>query len=743
MAEDFIERIYADCMIYEKIKECAELMYKRSTSAFSDIWNKYNSELVRYIGDIEQIDQNMAEELRVASYAVRDAAGDMLYCASIIEERLLPIIKECLSKKNQINVNYGSINIVSSKIGFLSLRDSQTGRLYNSMYDPMWEARKYAEQLYDTSKNALVIMGIGLGYLAYQIWLISEKSMDIYVYETDARNIDIACNYGVLSWIPSDKLHIFIYDNQEILEQFINADVETEKSVFLISEVAMSVLNKDDFERATSFMINQKAASFYDSLYAVNYRENSINILLSESEKQSVLDSIPYWNKEAVVVAAGPSLDSNVDFIKESKGKRIIIAVNTVVKRLIKEGIEPDIVAVIDPNEGIMPHINGIEPATEKLTLVAESCAYWGYVNSFRGKKYRINALDCSYEGDEISKNGKWEVSGTVSSLAIQIAIFFEVNKIYMAGLDLAYPENKCYAGNLGTGKSNISSGNMTVRSVDGGMVNSSYVFDGFRKGIENKIADNPNITFINLSESGAMIKGSLSGQWWEAISGLRDIESEVGIRDIEKYISRLSFDKSLTWSEKYYLLMILKDQIKDQKLKNYKNTIDNILNNGFQSILSEFYRLQDVNSLLEVLGEKNDTTNIVYLLTTGESIDNGVLYEQMMNDAEKIRHQLKLPVLILNTNEYLGGECIATDYQAETYIERLNSSCDRLVYHGEEYPCVVMDYPMPNTEILKMYLGILLKKKPKEIIVYDKYSIILDLLSKFVVVEEKSGQKQ
>ena len=50
----------------------------------------------------------------------------------------------------------------------------------------------------------------------------------------------------------------------------------------------------------------------------------------------------------AIVIAAGPSLNKNIKELKRAKGKAFLIAVDTAVKRLLKEGIVPDMYATLD-----------------------------------------------------------------------------------------------------------------------------------------------------------------------------------------------------------------------------------------------------------------------------------------------------------------------------------------------------------------------------------------------------------
>src|SRR5512133_2757850 len=51
----------------------------------------------------------------------------------------------------------------------------------------------------------------------------------------------------------------------------------------------------------------------------------------------------------AIVVAAGPSLHASMDFIRKSRGRAVIVAVDTSYRILMSQGIEPHFCIVVDP----------------------------------------------------------------------------------------------------------------------------------------------------------------------------------------------------------------------------------------------------------------------------------------------------------------------------------------------------------------------------------------------------------
>ena len=49
--------------------------------------------------------------------------------------------------------------------------------------------------------------------MAYQMYMLSKESIDIYIYDVDRKMVDYALSYGVLDRIPEERLHIVINPN--------------------------------------------------------------------------------------------------------------------------------------------------------------------------------------------------------------------------------------------------------------------------------------------------------------------------------------------------------------------------------------------------------------------------------------------------------------------------------------------------------------------------------------------------
>ena len=80
-----------------------------------------------------------------------------------------------------------------------------------------------------------------------------------------------------------------------------------------------------------------------------------------------------------ILVAAGPSLNKNIQELKKAKGKAFIVAVDTAIKPLLQEGILPDMFAIVDAEKPLdLVKIEGIRdvPLMTTLNAAPEVLAY-------------------------------------------------------------------------------------------------------------------------------------------------------------------------------------------------------------------------------------------------------------------------------------------------------------------------------------------------------------------------------
>ncbi|MCR5128364.1 MAG: DUF115 domain-containing protein [Lachnospiraceae bacterium] len=507
MAETFIEEIYKEACIIEDIKEYIEHINAARPREARVAYNRAMQELERILPELVQTDAVLAEQIQNTAVNMSGEYEDSATVKGLAEGKLLPLLFRYMENYTGIEVQEGQYLIKSAESGFLTVRDQRRGIALHDVHDPMWEARQMARELYEPQMQEFHILGCGLGYLPYQLWSISEGALKLFLYEEDEQILAYAEHYGVLSWIPEECIQI-IGDTKDkmsgrlclshIFEQAVNNSK-------VPSGYKIMPWKKESYRDIDGGMISALAAN--QELYQSMRYRTAVNLWKNRMHEQITFEGLKkqYAFTEWIVVSAGPSLDEQIRFLLESRGQRGIVAVNTVLRRLFKEGIRPDLVAAADQYIQMVEHIEGIGEQTAGIPMIAERRVNWQYLQQYRGKVCFISTDedDPGNNDDEI-----WNVSGSVAGVALEAAARLGAKKVYLVGQDLAYPDGRTYAAGMPYATEGQSRGTMPVTSVDDGTVLTSEAFNWFRIGLETQIARHPDIAFVNLSKHGALIRG-------------------------------------------------------------------------------------------------------------------------------------------------------------------------------------------------------------------------------------------
>ena len=212
--------------------------------------------------------------------------------------------------------------------------------------------------------------------------------------------------------------------------------------------------------------------------------------------------------KKVLIVGAGPSLDARMAELENKDDDTIILAVATVLKKLTNRGIIPDYAVVMDSQMRTFKQIEGLK--IMDTPLLVDSTACWRFAEEYQGKRYIVYQKGFQ-EADRCAKEERcqqYETGGSVTTLALEIALRLGADSIYMLGVDLAYPDGISHATGTMDRMDRNTNGMKKVKSVNGDEVYTDLLFDSYRIWIENKIKEYPQVNFYNLSTCGAYIEG-------------------------------------------------------------------------------------------------------------------------------------------------------------------------------------------------------------------------------------------
>ena len=279
----------------------------------------------------------------------------------------------------------------------------------------MKEAADFAGYYYDRSCDSYILWGLGLGYHVKELFSLDD-GISLQVFESDMDVIYhclMATEMDMLFALPGFSL---IYDPD--FSKMIATLDETTKSFIIHNPSLRHIPDAGIREQMEMFFIRDSGKRNAAVLFEANSRENFRNFDGYVDELKS-----QFQGKDVIIVAAGPSLDKNVEQLKNKKPGTIIMAVETVFRKLLSLGIDVDYMIVTDANSRIYGHMTGLENQTVPMLYLAT--AYKGFAKNYRGKKYLI--CQKGYDkAEELAHKQGWnlyETGGSVSTTALDVFI--------------------------------------------------------------------------------------------------------------------------------------------------------------------------------------------------------------------------------------------------------------------------------------------------------------------------------
>jgi hypothetical protein len=146
-----------------------------------------------------------------------------------------------------------------------------------------------------------------------------------------------------------------------------------------------------------------------------------------------------------LLVAAGPSLD-RVRGLLPALGERcVLVAVDTSLRLLLKTGVSPDFILVVDPQYWNARHLD--RTAAIRSCLVTESAVYPPVLRQPFGRTFLCGSLFPlgRFIEDMVDPKGPLGAGGSVAATAWDFARILGASSVWWAGLDLAFPELKTH----------------------------------------------------------------------------------------------------------------------------------------------------------------------------------------------------------------------------------------------------------------------------------------------------------
>ncbi|GAB1481487.1 hypothetical protein MASR2M78_03020 [Treponema sp.] len=315
----------------------------------------------------------------------------------------------------------------------------------HSSRDPQKEGEKLAAL--SGGEGPLVILGFGLGYLA-DAALALDASRELIIVESRLELLALAFQERDLREILSHEKIAFVVGSSPesliaVLETFGGKPT-------LASNRALRELDKTWYDAAEAALLSWQSRDEINAATLRRFgkrwvRNLSVNMqairdLPGIGELSSVAQGFP-----ALIIAAGPSLDEILPFIKEIQERCILIVVDTALRAVLSMGVEPDFVVVVDPQFWNARHLDRC-PAPSSC-LISESAVYPSVLRASFKRTFLCASLFPlgRFIEDCLNPKGVLGAGGSVATTAWDFARVLGADPLWIAGLDLSFPELKTH----------------------------------------------------------------------------------------------------------------------------------------------------------------------------------------------------------------------------------------------------------------------------------------------------------
>lgn len=283
-----------------------------------------------------------------------------------------------------------------------------------------------------------IFFGAGLGghivktdkKIDADIYLIIEDDLELFKLSL------FTCPYYELA--RKSKLVFSVFDTNETFsktaEKFINDEFYNNHYIKYFQMLSHNEDKLKEFHIKTASQSHN--LFYYDSILKqytrpLDYLKNSFNFLniLKLNSKQE------FDSKPVILLAAGPSLQKNIEWIKNNQDRFIIVALSSTLSILEKNEISPDIVT----------HLDGLDNATAhfKKLRSLEFLKDTTFLLSARTQRVIVDLLNKEHifffeNGTKYKKDFGNLSAPCVGSTSYLLLLLFNIQELYLLGLDLA-----------------------------------------------------------------------------------------------------------------------------------------------------------------------------------------------------------------------------------------------------------------------------------------------------------------
>lgn len=324
----------------------------------------------------------------------------------------------------------------------------------HSSYDPIREAVRFVNTCNIDGFTNFMVFGLGLGYHIQELIkkvprtsriIIFEKEIEVLYFclaNTDFTQVlshpgvsfQVGIDTSSMEKVLKPDLTRIVLKGCSIIKIKSLMNLEIDYYSKLLQKIE-SIINETHIDWKSQVALSK---NFYQNIF-----DNWKNILNSHGIK-SIKDK--FLGTPVIIVSAGPSLDKNISFLKNSNKRSLVIAVATALKPLIQNGIHVDFVVAVDSGESTIQFFN-IENIPKNIWLIFDPCVPSSVLEKFPNRRIKIDSGVCLSHWIS-SKQGDNKILGKTSSVAHTAFLFSSYlgcSPIILVGQDLSFNQYRLH----------------------------------------------------------------------------------------------------------------------------------------------------------------------------------------------------------------------------------------------------------------------------------------------------------
>ncbi|WP_274309188.1 motility associated factor glycosyltransferase family protein [Solibacillus daqui] len=384
----------------------------------------------------------------------------------------------------------GNIKIELAKSGEKNLIVNNIN--YYSTYNPKKDVSKYIASKIDKNCVRYIVIGLGLGYHIDELLIqddkeiiVLETNQDIMNYLNENKILDKYRNNKRIKFVANFKdLHLTIKDCLIIIPAW-KKHLQDEKVKLVIEQLEFEFAKGQNRD----LMLENFSRNIVTNWKTIKPLENQLHL------------------KTAILVAAGPDLDNQIDFLNRAQNKAYILCVSAAYQTLKEHNIRPNGIVAIDQR---VEYLLQLGDSNIPVPLFALSTVHPSFTST-NNELFLLfqRGLDFVEQYAIEFDTPLIESHGSVATAGLSLLQYLGAEQIIFVGQDLAMHANKSHSAYSTSNYVVPIASRYKTKSNSEKDVETQLQWLIFKRHLEKMIENTPSIQYFNTSYNGAKIRGA------------------------------------------------------------------------------------------------------------------------------------------------------------------------------------------------------------------------------------------